>query len=115
MKHTYDPELIAEASMAIWEYMIENRDNPQHLDMKLLWETHGTVEMRHFAYRLSLSALKTFYTLGLDWLEEHKLLPYDWEFMPAVVRAADFSQLYEGDNSPSAITRRIEEKVNALL
>lgn len=111
-KHT--PELIAEASMAIWEYMIENRDNPQHSDMNLLWEKHGTVEMRHFAYRLSLSALEVWDILGMKMIEEYDLIPYDWEFLPKIVQCADFSELYGGDNTASTLILKLKERIHAV-
>ncbi|MES4992376.1 hypothetical protein ACTJJ7_11520 [Phyllobacterium sp. 22229] len=112
-----EPRLIAEAALCIWEYMIESRpDGPPnpHDDtwsslMDRLWEKHGTVEMRHYAYRLAFSAIDVFDILGADWIEEKDILPYDWEFIPLVVRMADWNSLYDADNGPERIADEIRK------
>lgn len=127
LEKKHSPELIAEAAMCIWEHMLEQRPafriKARRSDvadktlwfhqMDRLWFDHGTVEMRHYAYRLALSALEVFEELGFEGAEDLNLIPYDWEFIPTVVRHADWSSLYDADNSPERIEREIREKHDA--
>lgn len=118
LEKKHSTELIAEAAMCIWEAMLDARyPGEQHPDlmepMDRLWFDHGTVEMRHYAYRLALSALEVFELLGREYCEEHDLIPYDWEFIPAVVRLADWSSLYAADNSPKRIERELRDAYHA--
>lgn len=111
------PELIAEAAMCIWECMLEYRpgvhpdalSTPWSSQMDRMWETYGTVEMRHYAYRLALTALDVFDLLGREWIEDHEILPYDWEFIPLVVSKADWTALYDADNRPQRIVDEIRK------
>lgn len=111
-------ELIAEAAMGIWEFMLASHRDGNHdpsaaiwaSPMHRLWQTYGTVEMRQHAYRLALSALDVFDILGREWIEEKDLLPYDWEFLPLVVRMGDWTSLYAADNRPE----RIADAIRAL-
>lgn len=120
----HSPELIAEAAMCIWEAMLDQKPplNERHTregkhtwqsQMGILWDNYGTVEMRHYAYRLALSALEVFEKLGFETAEEMGLIPYDWEFIPAVVSHADWTDLYAADNSPERIEREIREMHDA--
>lgn len=122
----HSPEIIAEAAMCVWEHMLEERpqgerrvDDKWFTRMDALWDHYGAVEMRHKAYRIALIALEV-YDLGRaeetcapghDFWEARDLIPYDWEFIPAVTRRADWSELYA---ETTADIERIYESLVAL-
>ena len=87
LARTYD--LLAEAACCVWEAMLEQREEIPAL--KALWEAKGTVEMRHKAINLAPAICEAYDVLGADWLERHDLIPYDWEFVPAIVKVIEWS------------------------
>lgn len=103
MTHSFD--LLAEAACCAWEAMLEQRERIPTLDA--LWERRGTVHMRHQAIELAPRICEAYDTLGPDWAERHALIPYDWEFVPAIIAAIEW-----GDYLPDAptITRLLREK-----
>lgn len=95
-------DLILEAALCIWEAMLEaRRVSPVEREARKadpaegaewqaqldqLWERVGTVQMRRYAADLAPEFLHVYDGLGgSDTLEELNLIPYDWEFIPAVL------------------------------
>jgi hypothetical protein len=105
MTTTTYTKLHMEAATCLWEAMIEantcwwasNPENPARhhrftpvtspnlISMCKLWDNYGTVEMRHAAIDLADFMLKVWDVLTED--EKEELIPYDWEFVPAFLRA----------------------------
>lgn len=79
--------LRAEASLCLWEAMLESRESLPALDRT--WLLQGTVQMRHHAIDLADEVLATWDLLTED--QQQELTPYDWEFVPAFLRCVDWS------------------------
>lgn len=80
MKHSF--ELRAEAVACLWENMIEERDDMPILSERFYRE--GTAAMRHWAIDKADTVLDLYDALSGD--ERDELMPYDWEFVPRVMR-----------------------------
>jgi hypothetical protein len=80
MEHT--ESLRMEAALCAWEAMLEMRDALPVLDAS--WRREGTVALRHEAIAHAPLILRLWD--GLTSGEQQSLIPYDWEFVPAVVR-----------------------------
>lgn len=79
--------LRAEASLCLWEAMLEDRHPIPDLDK--IWTEQGTVTMRHYAIGLADEVLATWDLLTED--QQQDLIPYDWEFVPAFLKHVDWS------------------------
>ena len=60
--------------------------NQWEYDLSKVFDNSGTVQMRHWAISLADTVLEVWDILGPDAAEELDLIPYDWEFVPAVLR-----------------------------
>lgn len=83
-------DLRAEAACCVWEWMLERQG--ESAEIAAHFTINGTIETRRLAISLAGLCLDTYDELGgenaicaLD------LIPYDWEFIPAVCKALDWS------------------------
>lgn len=103
-ERTFD--LLAEAACCAWEAMLEMRDDLPALDRR--WKAIGTVELRHKAIALAPVICDVYDALGREWMEEHDLLLYDWEFVPALVKLIDWNQV--DIPRPEELTAMLKDK-----
>lgn len=92
IRETPGLELLMEAALCAWEWMLENREDQL---LEQLWENAGTVAMRHCAMRAGQIGLQTHELMESKQIEFHA--PYDWEFIPAVMTHLDWPALVEHD------------------
>jgi len=93
-------ELRAEAATCAWEWMLEHRfhqDQPKQRGDKIVSQLgaafgeHGTVAMRHVAIDLADFILDVYDALGgANAINDLGLIPYDWDFVPAVLLLLDW-------------------------
>jgi len=99
-------DIRAEAVACIWECLLEWKETEPNI-LAALWEEKGTVEMRHKAISLAEFVLDVWDGLGGDAaIDDLDLIPYDWQFVPAVLRLVDWT---EGGKPPT-----VEAAVKAL-
>ncbi len=101
--------LRAEAALCIWEAMLDTRDDNTPLDLR--WEQWGTVEMRHCAIALAPVFLRVYDMIGQERLEALDLIPYDWEFVPAVLKHVEWHDPHDGTHftaDAATIARKLD-------
>jgi hypothetical protein len=85
--------LRAEAACCIWECLLEWRehqhDDPTAALVGKLFETFGTVAMRHLAIALADLCCDVWDLFADGEIEDMDLIPYDWEFVPVFVKNID--------------------------
>lgn len=73
--------LAVEAALCLWEAMLETRDDDKEL--QAAFDALGTFHMRHTAIALAPVVLGVWDALSET--EREAFVPYDWEFVPAVL------------------------------
>lgn len=87
-KPVHSHDLLCEAALCIWEWMLENRDGIPA--MNKTWDKQGTVAMRHAAIALAPAACTIWDMMTEN--ERETCVPYDWEFIPAFVAQVDWAE-----------------------
>lgn len=81
-------DLLCEAALCIWEWMLENRDGIPALDKT--WDEVGTIAMRHAAIGLAPAACTIWDMMSED--EQYACIPYDWGFIPTFAEQVDWDE-----------------------
>lgn len=75
-------EANVETAMCLWEAVLDNRNDPDHL---FAFDQQGTVVIRHQIIDLVPAAEELW-----NWMRHHQVedpyVPYDWEFCPMFIR-----------------------------
>lgn len=92
--HILHTNLDAEAALCVWEFMLEVKalsKAPEWAQSMLdLWDSMGTVHMRHIALDLGRSVNAVWQSMTEE--ERESVVPYDWEFCPAFVANLKFDR-----------------------
>ncbi|KQR67854.1 hypothetical protein ASG03_10060 [Rhizobium sp. Leaf341] len=77
-----------EAVACLWEAMMEADRHDVASSIHRAFRDWGTVHMRHAAIDLADFVLRVYESMSEE--EKFSLGPYDWEFVPAVLRQVDW-------------------------